>query len=141
MTNTLTVIVPAVPVRALSPNASRKQHWGTKARAKAEAQTAAVTGVMRALHEEGQSIPTPPYRVSIRVEWGKGRRQHDDDNIIACCKGMRDTIAHLMDVDDAVWTYTGVTQGRDPEGLGRTIFTIEGSQNAPESPRSDETNE
>jgi hypothetical protein len=83
MSDTLTVIVPAVPVRALSPNASRKQHWGTA-------------------HREREALRAATHLAT------------------------RNTLNAQIGHDDAEWTYTGVTQGRDPEGLGRTIFTIQG---------------
>jgi hypothetical protein len=125
MTDTLTVIVPAVPVRALSPNASRKQHWGTPHRARVALKEAAFYAAYDAL--SNQVAPSPPYRVAVRVAW-PDQREWDDDNIIAALKSARDTISTLLGVDDAEWTYTGVTQGRDPDGLGRTIFTIEGQR-------------
>jgi hypothetical protein len=128
MSDTLTVIVPAVPVRALSPNASRKQHWGTAHREREALRAATHLATRNTLNAQNGQRPGPPYRVTVRVEWGKGGRRMDDDNIIAALKAARDVVATYLGHDDAEWTYTGVTQGRDPDGLGRTIFTIEGKR-------------
>jgi hypothetical protein len=69
MSDTLTVIVPAVPVRALSPNASRKQHWGTAHREREALRAATHLATRNTLNAQNGQRPGPPYGARAGDEW------------------------------------------------------------------------
>ena len=125
--NELTITIPWTPPRALSPNASRKQHWSVKSKAQAQAKKDAKYATKDAL--AGRPAPLPsegpiPYRVI--VGWEKGRNsQQDDDNVIASMKWTRDTVCSVLDIDDKRLRLTGVEQVRDLDGIGWTKIILQ----------------
>ena len=81
------IIVNGVPSAALSPNASRMQHWGTKTRARNELAFSAWAAAYDVRPEEPIEDPVS---VTVRVCWPKGRKRMDVDNLTACLKPMLD---------------------------------------------------
>ena len=83
----LRIIVPQVPDRALSPNASREQHWGTKTKARNELARSAWAV---AYDVRPENAIEGPVDVTARICWPRGRKRMDTDNAIACLKAMLD---------------------------------------------------
>lgn len=96
------IIVPQVPDAALSPNASRYQHWGTKTRARDEFARSAWAVCYDAV---AQSKPIAgPVKVTARICWPRGRKRMDADNASATLKAMLDafTKARLWQDDKQI---------------------------------------
>lgn len=110
--------------RELSPNASRKMHWGTKARARTAATVATEIAL---LQMNAKPIPTPVhYHVTVGLM--KGQKHGDDDNAKSngTLKKVRDTLANtLTGGNDKDWHMDGLTQVRDISGDGYLLFTLE----------------
>lgn len=126
---TLTVTIPWTPPRILSPNASRRVHFGTKTKARNAAKRVAHDATLDALQNLAADVALPwlvPYRVV--VAWGKGRQRMDDDNLIASLKAAQDGVCATIEIDDRDLRLTGITQERDPAGIGSTTF-IFGEEN------------
>lgn len=124
----LQITIPGKLDPRLSPNASRKMHWGTKTKAREEAKGTASLYTRQAMH----GIDTTGVdRATYHIELGKahGEKQKDADNLTASCKATLDAIAETLGVDDRGWTLGTVTQVRDPEKLGYVRITLVWDQN------------
>lgn len=79
------VVLGCVPDPELSPNA--RVHWAVKAR-KTKQLREYVGYVTR---ESAPPEPlTGPVTLRISVGWPKGRKRHDDDNMVSLCKAVID---------------------------------------------------
>lgn len=122
MAKALTVMIPWTPTLALSPNQSHRAKWVT-ANAKKEARHYAHYAALDAVGQLTEDVALPetvPYRIVVR--WGKRRRHWDDDNLIAAMKASIDAICAVIGIDDKHLCLTGITQERDPAGVGETVF-------------------
>lgn len=81
--------IPCLPDRRLSPNKSRKQHWGAEKKAKTELQTATF-GACLAFKQEYRNRTgecwKPLDRATLSIKIVNGVRRMDRDNTIACMK-------------------------------------------------------
>jgi hypothetical protein len=121
----LVFTIPGTPDRCLSPNA--QPHWGTKARATADARETAYYAVCG--EEDGDPWP-PPFRLDFEIGWEKGRKRMDDQNAKSILKATCDGIADALHVNDRHFVIGDVRQVRDPEGRGYVRVTIFPMENA-----------
>jgi len=129
----LTVEIPSDIPRQLNPNASRYQHWGDRVRAEGHLALATTLG-LRTARPQGYGDPgpifLPPITWDLAIFWGKGKKRWDPDNVVAGLKrGVIDAVARTIGVDDKHFAVGEITQGRDPEGLGRMVLTLRGGRN------------
>lgn len=121
----LIVTIPGTPDRCLSPNA--KPHWGTKARAIADARQTACLAVCG--EDDGDPWP-PPFRLDFEIGWERGRKRMDDQNVKSLLKATCDGIADALEVNDRHFIIGEVVQMRDPDGVGYVRVTITPRQEA-----------
>jgi hypothetical protein len=125
--------VPSVPGRALSPNASRKQHWGHRRDARDEMRKA----WFYAIKERWPTMDTDwvhenayfkgPVVCKIEVYWPPRRSGMDGDNLLACFKWGIDQIQeHGVVADDRQLSFAPIVQDKDPEKRGFVRVTLEG---------------
>lgn len=129
-TAALTVHIPATIDKALSPNRSRFTHWGTVANAEKALSWATTVGLIEARRNSPDDVPIlkPPIRWDLTIYWGKGRKRMDEDNIVASLKrGMIDTVAAQIGIDDKHFTIGTITQDRDPDKQGCMVLTLTGA--------------
>lgn len=124
--NVLTIELPVQIARELTPNASRAIHWGTKTRLLNELKETTWKATLAAVQNHHGPVPAIPLVMHLTVYHGRNRKRHDDDNIIGWAKrGVRDTIAQTLHVDDRHITTGTITQLRDPSGLGFVVVRLE----------------
>lgn len=119
--------IPSPPPHELSPNASRFQHWGTRNRIKHEWARLWRHAALDAMGAAGRAVHlTGPVRLRVTYLKGKGARQRDVDGIIATCKHGIDALqeAGLIRNDSQVVAIE-VEQRRSPDGIGKTVVTVE----------------
>lgn len=120
---TLTVRIPAQIHSQITPNASRRYPAAAKSRLRQELKDTTI----RACQGEGWHLGhdlTPPLALDYTVARGKGRQPLDAGNCIASMKYVEDGIAHVLGIDDRHFRVGGMTQIRDPEGIGWIDVTI-----------------
>lgn len=117
----VTIRVPAVPTRDLSPNG--RVHWRKKYRAAQELKNIAMWSVKSHYLDV---LPETPWQVNYTVAWGFNQKRWDDDNLIAGLKALRDGIAAETGVDDRHMVTGTVEQIRDPQKQGYVEVTIRG---------------
>ena len=105
ISRSLVIRVPCLPDRRLSPNASRKLHWGAKTKAKRELQEATFGACLAATQEYRKRAsrvwnPLKHAIIHIRIVVSDRRRIMDSDN----------TIASLKPALDCLQAYTGKWQ-------------------------------
>ncbi|MGD9892834.1 MAG: hypothetical protein AB7R89_13760 [Dehalococcoidia bacterium] len=121
------ITMPIVLTRELSPNGSQGTHWTYKsrprARVKEEARRATVSHINGNAPGVAALMATrDPLIMDIEVEWPKGAKRWDEDNIVTACKGIRDGIATaLWDGEDAHVRVGTVSQVRGEGGLAFTF--------------------
>lgn len=125
MTEPLTITIPAVPTRTLSPNG--RVHWGDKRRAVQAARDIAFYAA------QNWSLACPQHRPPWRhrairvgwiVRWGKGQKRWDDDNLAAGLKPFQDGLCDALGIDDRRFRLGGIAQERDPDGRGCVVVTL-----------------
>lgn len=115
----ITIRVPAVPTRDLSPNG--RVHWRKKHRAAQELKNIAMWSVKSHYLDV---LPETPWQMNYTVAWGFNQKRWDDDNLIAGLKALRDGIAAETGVDDRHMVTGTVEQIRDQERVGYVEVTI-----------------
>lgn len=130
----ITIEIPYKIPRILTPNRSRKVHWGTIAKAKTEAQRAAFYAMVSARNN---------YQIAHREMWMplgratceyfiyiKDRRSiYDDDNIIAGLKHIRDALQMPVWGQGQQWR-AGIIKD-DSQLVTKRINWIIGKEKAP----------
>jgi hypothetical protein len=137
---TIVIHIPILPDRRLGPNASRRQHWGIRAKAKADLQEAVFGGCLEAKqewarHNGGCWMPLTEATLDVKIVTRDRRRIMDRDNTIACLKHAIDVLQIEKDgpspragiiVDDknlAIGEVEWVLNQRVQSGI---VFTIKG---------------
>jgi hypothetical protein len=126
--------VPSVPGRALSPNASRKQHWGHRRDARDEMRTAWGYAIKSKANktEYAQDRFIDPWfsgtvTCKIEVFWPPRRSGMDGDNLLSCFKvGIDQLQEQGIVADDRQLSFAPIVQDKDPENLGFVRVTLEG---------------
>ena len=126
MSRSLVLRIPSQPERALSPNAGRGVHWGTKHRLREEQREAWGWAALEALPADG---PYPHFGGSvscqITVYRGRNRKPMDADNLLACMKAGIDQLQEVGVVaNDNQLVFLPVVQERDPDGVGYTLVEL-----------------
>lgn len=115
----ITIRIPAVPTRDLSPNG--RAHWRKKHRASQEIKNITMWA-MKSYYLD--MLPDTPWQMNYTVAWGFGMKRWDDDNLIAGLKAIRDGIAEEAGIDDKNMVTGTVEQIRDQERVGYVEVTI-----------------
>ena len=126
--------VPSVPTRALSPNASNRMHWGTKAKARDRMAHDWGWAIKESLAGDGiwyadrlTPVFDSPVSCQIAVYWPPHRKGMDGDNLLACFKKGIDQLQEQGIVaNDRQISFLPIVQERDPEKKGRVEVVIEG---------------
>ena len=122
--------VPSVPGRALSPNASRKQHWGHRRDAKDEMKTDWGNAIKEArgrLRLWDSPLFLGEVSCTIEVYWPPKRKGMDEDNLRSCFKwGVDQLEVNGIVENDRQLTFPKPTQQEDPEKRGFVRVTLEG---------------
>ena len=93
----ITITVPMMIPRELTPNASRNIHWGTKTKIKRELELMAFYACVDARNKYAVKtgrvwVPLKKATVDYTFVVPDKRYVRDDDNQIAGCKALRDTL-------------------------------------------------
>jgi len=103
------------PIRIVS-EANLREHWAVKNRRKTTQQTEMII-VLRNVLRQSPKITLPCVVTLTRI----GPRKIDDDNLANGCKGIRDAIAHELDVDDGD---SRITFHYDQEVIGKREYGV-----------------
>ena len=117
----ITVRVPAVPTRELSPNG--RVHWRKKHRVAQELKQITMWAMKSHYLDV---LPDTPWQMNYTVAWGFGMKRWDDDNLIAGLKALRDGIVAEAGIDDKHMVTGTVNQIRDPKKQGYVEVVIRG---------------
>lgn len=115
---TLVVFVDVAP---LSPNRTRRLHWGQRARLAHAARTEAVKAWLADYRPEA-TVP-----VDVRLIVRTSGRTMDQDNLIAACKPILDGLFNSAWTpnDSPEWVRLGeVTQEKCPKGDEAVVVTV-----------------
>ncbi len=127
MRRSLALRIPSQPEAALSPNASRKIHWGTKAKIRKKQREAWFDEAWAAVLESDQRPPlfTGPVVCTITIYRGKNRKPMDQDNLLAAMKAGLDQLQEAgVIANDKQLVFDPVVQERDPDGVGYTLVAL-----------------
>jgi hypothetical protein len=125
-----TLTMPIILTREMTPNGRQgwRQHAQTVKRLREDARRATVSHM-----HDGARIPialiwanqrNEPVTMDVEVEWPKGRKTMDEDNIVAALKPVRDGISDALWAGEDKHVRVGsVTQTRGAGGLRITLRT------------------
>ena len=129
MSNAITFRIPGTIDAKITPNS--REHWAVKSRLTKELRNRTA----RALLDAGVAVPGNATGVHLDyvIAWEKGRRFMDDDNIKAGCKGIQDSIAEHVGINDRNFILGEVIQTRDVDKTGYIGVVIVPTYNELES--------
>jgi hypothetical protein len=123
-----TLTMPIILTREMTPNG--RQGWRAHAQTVKRLREDAFRATMSWLHDPETTLhtmaywPDGPVVMDLEVEWPKGRKFMDEDNIVSSCKPVRDGIADaLWGGEDKHVRVGSVTQVRGAGGLRITLRT------------------
>lgn len=120
--SSITIDIPIIVAREITPNASRRVPQGMKTRLKQELRDTARYAALEAGLQD--AALHPPLVMDITRMMQKGARPMDDDNFTSFFKWGRDQIAAVAGVDDKHITTGEVRQEKSSDGIGRILVTI-----------------